>query len=135
MKFTIATTLLTMTALAVASPWAAPTTTPAPPPVTVTVTASAPPAPTGSGGGVSQCNTGNTYCCNEVTTSQEANVLLGLLGIVLGPIQGLVGVECSPLDIVGIGSGSCNASPACCTGNTAAGGLVNIGCLPINLNL
>lgn len=82
-----------------------------------------------------QCDTGSIQCCNKTVDSQsaEANVLLGLLGVVLGPITGLLGLDCSPINVVGVGSGSaCTASPVCCS-NNAVGGLINIGCLPITL--
>ncbi|KAH8103382.1 fungal hydrophobin [Cristinia sonorae] len=125
MKFaatTAATMLSSFALLAVASPWADTY-----PTVTVTVTATAPPATAPTT--VSQCNTGDPVCCDSVTSSESAAGLLGLLGIVLGPVDGLLGIQCSPI----LGGGSCNAHPVCCSGNTAAGGLINIGCLPIVL--
>ncbi|KAI0674327.1 fungal hydrophobin-domain-containing protein [Trametes maxima] len=81
------------------------------------------------------CSTGAIQCCNSVTESNSAsgNLLLGLLGIVLGDITGLIGLNCSPLSVVGIGSGNaCSANAVCCT-NNSVGGLISIGCLPIEL--
>ncbi|KAJ3560046.1 hypothetical protein NP233_g383 [Leucocoprinus birnbaumii] len=82
------------------------------------------------------CNTGSISCCNQVQQANSTAVsqLGGLLGIVLDPIEGLIGLGCSPLNILGIGGNSCSAQPVCCTGNTF-GGLISLGCNPINLNL
>ncbi|KAH0833880.1 hydrophobin [Lanmaoa asiatica] len=84
-----------------------------------------------------QCNTGDINCCNQSQTLEQANGLLGTLGLadIAAQIGGLVGVTCSPISAVGIGSG-CTAQqqPLCCTGNNY-NGLVNLGCSPINANL
>ncbi|KAF7800307.1 hypothetical protein EIP86_011556 [Pleurotus ostreatoroseus] len=100
------------------------------PTVTVTVTAAAPTVTT-----VSECNTGSISCCNSVveSNSAEANLLLGLLGVVLGSVTGLLGLGCSPISVIGIGSGNaCSANPVCCE-NNSIGGIINIGCIPITL--
>ncbi|KAI0674333.1 fungal hydrophobin-domain-containing protein [Trametes maxima] len=91
----------------------------------------APPPPAGG----SSCSTGPVQCCNSVTESNTAsgNFLLGLLGIVLGDITGLIGLNCSPLSVVGVGSGNaCSSNAVCCTNNNV-GGLISIGCLPVIL--
>ena len=52
------------------------------------------------------------------SNSASGNLLLGLLGIVLGDITGLIGLNCSPLSVVGVGSGNaCSANAVCCTNN------------------
>ncbi|EGO01039.1 hypothetical protein SERLA73DRAFT_179079 [Serpula lacrymans var. lacrymans S7.3] len=98
---------------------------------TVTVTATAPGSTVTT---VSQCNTGDLQCCNSVESASSSGVadLLGLLGIVLGDITGLVGITCSPLSIIGLGSSSCTAEPVCCENNTF-NGLISLGCSPITL--
>ncbi|OSD08042.1 fungal hydrophobin [Trametes coccinea BRFM310] len=111
------------------------------------------PAPTGS-----TCSTGSLQCCNSVQSVSAASfasssshasmhpltfgaqsdsnaitAILGLLGIVLGDITGLVGLGCSPISVVGVGSGNaCSANAVCCENNNV-GGLLSIGCLPIEL--
>ncbi|KAJ3573935.1 hypothetical protein NP233_g2112 [Leucocoprinus birnbaumii] len=83
------------------------------------------------------CNTGTLQCCNQVqqASSLGENLLGGLLGLGLGSITGLVGLNCNPISaIVGIGGNSCSAQPVCCT-NNQFGGLISLGCNPINLNL
>ncbi|KIJ60366.1 hypothetical protein HYDPIDRAFT_117274 [Hydnomerulius pinastri MD-312] len=87
--------------------------------------------------GRDQCNTGSISCCNQTYSSTSTSItsLLGLLGIVLGPVEGLLGLGCSPITVVGTGSGAqCTQQPVCCTGNTF-NGLINIGCTPINIGL
>ncbi|TFK65627.1 fungal hydrophobin [Pluteus cervinus] len=82
------------------------------------------------------CNTGSIQCCNSVQSSSLESVteLAGLLGLDLGSLTPQVGLFCSPLSILGAGGNSCSAQPACCTGNTF-GGLLSLGCNPLNLNL
>ncbi|KAF9224900.1 hydrophobin [Gyrodon lividus] len=85
----------------------------------------------------SQCNTGPVQCCNSVETAGNGNrvdQLLGLLG--LNVATGTpVGVNCSPISALGVGSGaSCTQQPVCCSGNSY-NGLVNIGCSPVNIAL
>ncbi|KAF8065012.1 hydrophobin [Lyophyllum atratum] len=82
-----------------------------------------------------QCNTGPVQCCNSVTQANNpvAALLIGLLGIVVGPTVA-VGLTCSPLSIIGIGGNSCTSQPVCCT-NNSFNGLIAIGCSPININL
>ncbi|EGO01041.1 hypothetical protein SERLA73DRAFT_105567 [Serpula lacrymans var. lacrymans S7.3] len=120
--------LFALTAFAAATPWA--TTTP-PVTTTVTITATAPGTTITS---VSQCNTGDLQCCNSVesASSAGASLLLGLLGIVLSDVTGLVGITCSPLSVIGIGSSSCTAEPVCCE-NNSFNGLISLGCSPITL--
>ncbi|KAF9442260.1 hydrophobin-319 [Macrolepiota fuliginosa MF-IS2] len=83
-----------------------------------------------------QCNTGTLQCCKSLQSADATPVTLlaDLLGIVIEPITGQVGLTCSPLSIIGVGGNSCTAQPACCTGNSFHGVLV-LGCTPINANL
>ncbi|EMD36431.1 hypothetical protein CERSUDRAFT_115442 [Gelatoporia subvermispora B] len=116
--------VLSLALLAVASPWGAPT-------VTVTVTA---PGPTETAASV--CSTGSAQCCESVQSATSEGIvatLLGLLDIVAGDITGQVGLTCSPITVIGVGSGGeCNSNVVCCSDN-ALGGLISIGCLPITL--
>ncbi|KAH7915185.1 hydrophobin 2 [Hygrophoropsis aurantiaca] len=123
--------LATCSVFAVATPWA--TTTPVTKTVTVTATAPA----TTSTEPASQCNTGPIQCCDSVesASSPSASALLGLLGIVLTDLDVLVGLTCTPISVVGLGSGAtCSAEPVCCENNTF-NGLISLGCSPVNLGL
>ncbi|KAF8553767.1 fungal hydrophobin [Imleria badia] len=85
----------------------------------------------------SECNTGSMQCClsTQTSTPTTLNSLSGLLGIVLPTIEGLIGLGCSPISVLGLGSGaSCTEQPVCCTDNTF-NGFINLGCSPININL
>jgi len=116
-----------------------PTFTPPPKPTTsatktttIVVTTTAPAA---SGG--NQCSTGPVQCCNSVesSSSENSSKTLGLLGIVLQGLDIPVGLNCSPISVLGLGSaGSCAAQTVCCDNNNF-NGLINLGCSPINLNL
>ncbi|KAI0719873.1 fungal hydrophobin-domain-containing protein [Cerioporus squamosus] len=81
----------------------------------------------------SSCSTGPVQCCQSVEKADGslAAVVLGLLGIVLGP-DVVVGLTCSPISVIGIGSSSCSSQAVCCEDNSH-GGLISIGCIPITL--
>ncbi|KAI0717360.1 fungal hydrophobin-domain-containing protein [Cerioporus squamosus] len=83
----------------------------------------------------SSCSTGALQCCDSVqsASSPKAAALLGLLGIVVQGITGQVGLTCSPITVIGVGSGSsCTAQTVCCQDNSH-GGLISLGCVPITL--
>ena len=57
--------------------------------------------------GSSTCSTGAIQCCNSVQSATDPGIatILGSLGIVAQDVDGLVGVTCSPITAVGVGSG------------------------------
>ncbi|EKM54143.1 uncharacterized protein PHACADRAFT_97873 [Phanerochaete carnosa HHB-10118-sp] len=101
-----------------------------PPATTTTVTVTAPASTPTS---VSTCSTGGAQCCNSVTSTSDpaTSVLLGLLGIVVQGIGATVGLDCSPINVVGVSGGTCDQQAVCCQDNSNS--LVSIGCLPIQL--
>ena len=51
-------------------------------------------------------------------SSPGISTLLGLLGIVLQDLDVLVGLDCSPITVIGVGTGnSCSATAVCCENN------------------
>ncbi|KAJ3572066.1 hypothetical protein NP233_g3338 [Leucocoprinus birnbaumii] len=103
--------------------------------VAATTTVTITPTPTSTPLPASQCGTGNLQCCNALERSDGSLVgtLLGLLGVVLQGVEALIGITCSPIDILGIGQNSCHSQPVCCQNNDFHG-LIAIGCVPININ-
>nr|AIO05504.1 hydrophobin [Hypsizygus marmoreus] len=82
-----------------------------------------------------QCNTGPVQCCNQLAESQSgaATAILALVGLSAQGLSGQVGAVCSPFTVVGVGSGAnCATQPVCCDKNYI-GGLVSLGCSPVNL--
>ncbi|KAK7681935.1 hypothetical protein QCA50_014897 [Cerrena zonata] len=84
----------------------------------------------------SQCNTGPVQCCNSVqkANSPAAAGILALLGVVLQDLTVPIGITCSPISVIGLGGNSCSANPVCCE-NNSFGGLISIGCVPVDLSL
>ncbi|EIW61083.1 hydrophobin 1 [Trametes versicolor FP-101664 SS1] len=81
------------------------------------------------------CSTGALQCCDSTETAGSAAgaALLGLLGIVVQDVNVLLGVNCSPITVIGVGAGSsCSAQAVCCE-DDSHGGLVSIGCVPVTL--
>lgn len=107
------------------------------PVVALSSLAAAAPNAVARGSSGSSCGNGNTMqCCNQTytTTSTNINYLEGLLGIVLsGNLGSLLGLNCSPITVLGVGSGtSCTQQTVCCD-NVTFNGLINIGCINISL--
>ncbi|TFK35680.1 hydrophobin, partial [Crucibulum laeve] len=85
----------------------------------------------------SQCSTDSLQCCNTLgrADSTAVGTLLGLLGVVVQDVTALVGITCTPINVLGIGAGgACNAQAVCCQNNDFHG-IVAIGCVPINISL
>ncbi|KAK7464756.1 hypothetical protein VKT23_005963 [Stygiomarasmius scandens] len=82
----------------------------------------------------SSCSTGPIQCCNTVTDAGDpaAAKVLGLLGIVIQDVTAVVGLTCTPISVIGVGGNSCSANPVCCADNSH-GGLISIGCVPVDL--
>ncbi|KAI0333062.1 hydrophobin-251 [Cubamyces sp. BRFM 1775] len=86
-------------------------------------------------GGEPSCSTGPIQCCEttEKAGSAAGSALLGVLGIVVQDVNVLLGVDCSPITVIGVGSGSsCSANAVCCSDNSH-GSAVSIGCVPVTL--
>lgn len=62
----------------------------------------------GGGGGGSSCTTGSLQCCDTTGTASDpavASVLAGL-GITVQDVNALIGLTCTPITVIGVGSGS-----------------------------
>ncbi|KAJ2934924.1 hypothetical protein H1R20_g2195, partial [Candolleomyces eurysporus] len=81
----------------------------------------------------SACNTGSLQCCHDTVQAgtPTATTITGLLGIT-GSIGKLLGVSCTPINVVGLGGTTCTQQAVCCTGNNF-NGVVALGCTPINV--
>ncbi|TCD69321.1 hypothetical protein EIP91_008077 [Steccherinum ochraceum] len=156
MQLTHLVTLLSLSLVAVASPWGAPPPPPPPPAnptVTVTVTqpggGSQPTPPAGGGSGGSyppsggsgggsgsggQCNTNSSpYCCNKTGSKDDIGASSGILGGILSGVlgEGLLGSGCSPLLSI---TDPCSAKSVCCSSEEKdSNNLIGIGCIPIIL--
>ncbi|KAI0766800.1 hypothetical protein BC629DRAFT_1267348, partial [Irpex lacteus] len=65
------------------------------------------------------CDTGTLQCCQQtqsvsdsITSTSSAGGLLSILG----PVDGFLGVDCTPISVIGGDNGSkCTANPMCCS--------------------
>ncbi|RPD53870.1 fungal hydrophobin [Lentinus tigrinus ALCF2SS1-7] len=99
------------------------------------ILAAATPTPGGGGSGSGDCSTGPIQCCDTVEKASDpaAADILASIGVVVQDVDALVGLTCSPVTVVGVGSsGSCDANAVCCEDNSH-GGLISIGCVPVTL--
>ena len=67
------------------------------------ILAAAPPAPAPD----ASCTTGGIQCCDSVVPadSAAATSILKSIGVVVQDVNALVGLTCSPISVVGVGSG------------------------------
>ena len=63
--------------------------------------------PTPGGTPADTCSTGAIQCCESVETASDptAASILKSIGVVVQDINALVGLTCSPVTVVGVGSG------------------------------
>ncbi|KAF8236276.1 hypothetical protein L208DRAFT_1252927, partial [Tricholoma matsutake] len=81
------------------------------------------------------CNTGTTQCCESVHKPGDTYLqsLSPQLVAALTSVKVPVGVNCSPISVLG-GGNHCTQQTVCCTDNHF-NGLIAIGCTPIALGL
>ncbi|KAL0579505.1 hypothetical protein V5O48_002489 [Marasmius crinis-equi] len=91
----------------------------------------------GGGGGGDSGSSGScpaVQCCKTVTKASDpaAAGIIGLLGIVINDLNVGVGLNCSPITIIGGGNGACSSTTVYCEDNSH-GNLISLGCLPITI--
>lgn len=72
----------------------------------------------------SQCNTGPVQCCDDDGLISDPTIAsaLGPLAVLLSGVTAVIGVTCTPITVVGVGSGAtCDAHPLCCEDNHFTG--------------
>ncbi|KAF9056910.1 fungal hydrophobin [Rhodocollybia butyracea] len=81
----------------------------------------------------SSCTPGPIQCCETVECANIPSLgpILSGLGIVLLDLNILVGLSCTPMDV--IGGTDTSAQPVCCEDNDIGGGIISIGCVPVDL--
>ncbi|KAF7359875.1 Hydrophobin 2 [Mycena venus] len=77
-------------------------------------------------------NVPTNLCCQSTASSTDAvgSALVELLGLDLTGIVGDLGLNCSPLTVVG---NNCGDTTVTCTAPQTQCGLIAIGCIPITL--
>ena len=55
----------------------------------------------------SSCSTGPIQCCNTVEKASDpaASKILASIGVVVQDVDALVGLTCSPVTVIGVGTG------------------------------
>ncbi|KAJ7574999.1 hydrophobin 2 [Mycena floridula] len=83
-----------------------------------------------SRGGTEPTSPGDV-CCTSVqdASSPGISTILALLGINVSSVTGLVGLGCSPITVVGAGSGACSSTTVTCQDNSHSA--ISLGCIPI----
>ncbi|KAI0628864.1 hydrophobin-251 [Trametes polyzona] len=80
------------------------------------------------------CSTAPIQCCESTTKADSAagTKILSLLGVTVQDLDVLLGLGCSPISVVGVGSGNaCSGETVCCESNDIGG--ISIGCAPVSL--
>ncbi|KAI0737159.1 hypothetical protein C8Q80DRAFT_1276631 [Daedaleopsis nitida] len=66
------------------------------------------------------CSTGAIQCCQQVVPASSSSVapVLSAIGVVIQNVDALVGLQCSPITVVGLGQSACSAHTVCCENNS-----------------
>ncbi|EIW52224.1 hydrophobin-domain-containing protein [Trametes versicolor FP-101664 SS1] len=104
-------------------------------PSTTAATPSPPATPSAPAGGAGTCSTGALQCCESVLSANSTAIspILGILGVVLQDLDLPIGLSCSGVTGVGVGSSDACSTNAVCCQNNDFGGVIAIGCLPVSL--
>ncbi|KAF8872821.1 fungal hydrophobin-domain-containing protein [Infundibulicybe gibba] len=76
------------------------------------------------------CNTRTMQCCTKASEASNiaGSTIISVAHVDADGVKGLVTSSCSPITVVGTGSGSsCTSMPVCCTENNI-NGLISFGC-------
>ncbi|KAI0628849.1 hydrophobin [Trametes polyzona] len=66
-------------------------------------------------------------------SSAAGAALLSLVGAAVQDVTAQIGLDCSPVSVIGAGAGNaCSAHPVCCENNNV-GGAISVGCVPVSL--
>ncbi|KAH9915289.1 fungal hydrophobin [Epithele typhae] len=82
-----------------------------------------------------KCTTGPVQCCESLESANSAAgyAILAAIGATLQNTNVELGLKCSPIDVVAVGSGNtCTTNTVCCKNNDIGGG-VSAGCVPVTL--
>ncbi|KAG7094394.1 hypothetical protein E1B28_007994 [Marasmius oreades] len=90
----------------------------------------------GGGGG---SGGSETQCCKQVQQASDVDpitksTILSLIGIDLDDVTGIVGLNCSPITVIGGHNGACSGgtTEVNCTDNSH-GNLISLGCIPVTV--
>ncbi|KAL0573312.1 hypothetical protein V5O48_008633 [Marasmius crinis-equi] len=66
----------------------------------------------GGGGDAPPTTCSGLQCCESVTTASDpsAAAALAAIGVIVGDVNALVGLNCSPITVIGGGSSGCSGS-------------------------
>ncbi|GJE94625.1 fungal hydrophobin [Phanerochaete sordida] len=82
---------------------------------------------------VKRNDTPTTACCASTQDAQSsaAVAILKVIGTDAGDISSLIGLTCSPISFVGVGSGSeCSGTTVSCSNGVI--GSIGVGCIPVS---
>ncbi|KAI0755624.1 hypothetical protein C8Q74DRAFT_1373401 [Fomes fomentarius] len=82
----------------------------------------------------STCNSGPVQCCDTsaLASSKNGTDALSALDLVLDNLNVVLGLQCIPISIIGVGlSASCNNQAMCC--KDTSHGAVAIDCIPVQI--
>ncbi|KAK1222958.1 hypothetical protein PQX77_014158 [Marasmius sp. AFHP31] len=89
----------------------------------------------GGGGGEGGGEEPPVQCCQSVTKASDpsAAAVLAAIGVIVDDVNVLVGLNCSPITVIGGGNGACSGGTTVTCTDNSHGGLINIGCVPVTI--
>ncbi|KAL0946005.1 hypothetical protein HGRIS_012281 [Hohenbuehelia grisea] len=83
--------------------------------------------------GVDECSADAYNCCRTAVRLPKALSPLYAVADLLDTAEALLGVQCAPIDLLGLVSGKCKNKPLCCKHRDVKG-LLGVACTPIRID-
>lgn len=87
--------------------------------------------------GPSICANGSPQCCSQAIAVNQTSVDLTRFGVnetVNVAMGTILGIQCSPITLVGVGSVQCTQQVLCC-GGALSNGLVDVNCTAVSISV